>query len=387
MLNQKICFVDNSELSYGLNSLYNQVLPRPQLNLIYLASALAQRNNHVTVLCERDDVSETPGLRFAPLPLDAQTFWQESDFDVVVCLDSLDGANSIRPYLPEKTPMVLWSHLQARHVAMMPLQHQAVQQAWTAFVFESTYLTRSYQELFKLPRERCNYRWPTMVRTLRKRFTSSDQLAKLHEGPLTIAFCADPSHGLAQAIELFSEIKQEMPELQLNVFLKPGFEPELASEQHQELINRCHELTDVTVYEPEPWPSHVEKLLRCHVVCHPLAFMDPGLSELIDPLAAGCLTVACEHEGLHEICQEHPIWVMPDPAEDFFTRYSTAVHELLQDIKEKPDEMLRRSFSQIAWLNTHYTWDLRVWEWESLFFKLVEDPPALQTEASTQASV
>lgn len=387
MLNQKICIVDVSEHSYGLNSIYTQTLPRPQLNVLYLASALALRNNSVTILCERDDVSEAPGLRFAPLPMDPETFWGEADYDLVICLNSLDGASSIRPYLKAATPMVLWSQLPPRHVAMMPLQHDAVREAWTSFVFDSTYLTKCYQELYGLSQARCNYRWPAIVRTLRKRFTSSDQLAKLHAGPLTIAYCAHPGHGLGQVLDLFEKLKGDLPELRFKLFLNADYDPDLASESHQEQIARCRALPDVDVYDPEPWPSFVEKLLSCHVVCHPLAFMDLGLAELIDPLAAGCLTVLCKHTGLHEICQEHPVWVDPDPVEDFFERYYTAVRELLEEFKQTPDEMLRRSFSQIARFNTHFTWDLRVWEWESLFFKLVEDPPPALLDKPASAAI
>jgi hypothetical protein len=371
MLNQKICLVDYSEQSYGLKSLYTEALPRPQLDLLYLASALSVRPNHVSVLCEREDISESGTLRFEPLPQDPERFWREANYDLVVCLDSLAGASLIRPYLAQDVPLVLWSHLPPRHISMLPLQHAAVRDAWSAYVFESSVITKNYEEHYQLERARCNFRWPGMVRTLRKRFLTSEQLSAVRAPSLTMAFCADPASGLAQSLEIFQALKTEFSELKFNVFIKPGFEPELAAQTLKDLLQRCRETPDVEVLAAEPWPSQVEKLLSCHIICHPLAFQDLGCGELLDPLAVGCLAVLCEHEGLKEITGDQVFWVPPEPAEDYFGRYQRQVAEVLNALQNEPETMLERSFNQIARLNTHFTWDLRVWEWESLFYRIV----------------
>ncbi|PKL74613.1 MAG: hypothetical protein CVV27_19610, partial [Candidatus Melainabacteria bacterium HGW-Melainabacteria-1] len=309
MLNQNICLVDFSEQSYSIKQLYTQSMPRPQLNLLYLATALGVRPNQVTLLSQRDDASQDPQIRLGPLPADPERFWAEAGFDVVVCLDSLAGVSEIRPYLPAQTPLVLWSHLPPRHVAMMPLQHADVREAFAAFVFESFYLVKSYHELYQLPAKRCHYRWPAMVRSLRNRFSRSDQLAAVREPGLTMAFTAHPAYGLSQTLDMFEQFKQTYPELRLRVLTKPGFEPEIAGASVIETLQRCRETADVELLAPMPWPSQVEKLLGCQVLCHPLAFQDLGCSELIDPLAAGCLTVLSEHPGLREIVAEQSVWI------------------------------------------------------------------------------
>lgn len=380
MLNQKICLVDFSEQAYGFNQLYTQVLPRPQLDLLYLATALAVRPNQITVLSERDDSRHEAQISFAPLPADPASYWAEAGFDAVVCLDSLEGADKIRPYLPPETPLVLWSHLPAKHVAMLPLQHASVQAAWATMVFESFYQLRNYFETFGLRPEQVAYRWPAIVRSLRKRFTNTEQLATARAPQPTMAFTAEPAHGLAQALELHEALKAENPGLRLRVMLKPGFEAAAAPAPVRELIARARTCADVEVFDPLPWPSYVERLLGCHLLCHPLAFQDPNGSEMLDALGAGCLTVLPHHPALAELSCDQIVWIQPDPAESYFERYREALAGLLSKLREEPARQLEQSFRQIAHMSTYFTWDLRVWEWETLFFRLKhpepEEPPS-----------
>ena len=141
--------------------------------------------------------------------------------------------------LPPETPLVLWSHLSPKHVAMLPLQHASVQAAWTTIVFESFYQLRSYFETFGLRPEQVAYRWPAIVRSLRKRFTNTEQLAAARAPQPTMAFTAEPAHGLAQALELHEALKAENPGLRLRVMLKPGFEAAEAPAPVREVLARC----------------------------------------------------------------------------------------------------------------------------------------------------
>ena len=370
MLNLNICLVDFSEQAFSFHSIYTQVMPRPQLELLYLATALAVRPNRVTVMSDRDKAQQEGQISFVPLPRDPAAYWAGASFDLVVCMDSLAGGSEIRPYLPAGVPLVLWSHLPPKHVAMLPLQHESVRALWSAFVGESFYLMDVYHQHYQLPMQKCHYRWPTIVRTLRKRFTTSLQLAAMREKLMTMAFTAHPANGLGQTLDMFATLKQDTPELRLRVLLKPGFEPELEPEAVHQLLQRCRETPDAEVLNPMPWPSYAEKLLGCHLLCHPLAFQDLGCGEMIDALAAGCLTVACEHPGLKEVGAEPVYWLPPVPTEDYFERYCAKLAEILALFKEKPERMLTLSFRQIARFNAFFTWDVRVWEWESLFFQL-----------------
>lgn len=377
MLNQKICFVDFSEQAYTFNSLYTEPMPRSQLDLLYLASALTQRPNQVTVISDRPQATSEAGIEFLPLPEDAERYWSEAEYDIVIGLDSLEAAAQVRPWLPEATPLLLWSHLSPRHVSLMPLQHASVRDAWQGFVMSSYYLSQSAFDAFGLEQDRCYYRWPAMVRSLRKRFTHMGQLATSQNQPPTLVFTAAPSQGLLQVLEMQQQLRERFPELRLRVLQQPGTQEADETEDVQEVLQRCRSSEGVEVFSPMPWPSYAEKLVGAHILCHPLNFCNLDLSELIDALSAGCVAVLCEHPGLREVVGSHAEWLAADPADDYFERYQAQVAELLERRREDGEAFLERSFRQMAHFNTYCTWDLRVWEWESLFYEQTHPTPRL----------
>lgn len=377
MLNQKICFVDFAEQAFTVNSIYAEPMPKAQLDMLYLAAALALRPNRITVISDRPEAVTEAQIQFLPLPQDPAGFWSSCDYDAVVCLDSLEAVSQISPWLSPEVALMLWSHLAPRHVAMLPLQHASVRGAWGNFVFDSFYLGTNYCELYQLPVQRCHYRWPAMVRTLRKRFTGIEQFKAKHAPAPTMVFTAGPAYGLAQALESYSLLRAEFAQLQLWVLLKPGSSEADESPASQGLLQTCRDTPGVKVFDPMPWPAYVEKLVSAHVLCHPLAFQDLGCSELIDPLSAGCRAVLCAHPGLQEILEDQPDWIPADPAASYFDRYTEGLGAALRQLQEDPDLFYRRSFGQMARFSTFNTWDLRVWEWEALFYSLQHETDRL----------
>lgn len=375
MLNQNICFVDFSEQTYQINSLYTQALPKSQLNLLYLATALMVRPNQITVLGAQSKPLREGSIDFLPFPEDPASFWTEKKFDIVICLDSLQGLQEIKPFLPADTPLVLWSHLPPGHVAMLPLQHQEVRDAWDAFILENHYQAQIYGDTYGMPVGKLHYRWPCMVRSLRKRIQSDQDLRQVRSPQLTLAFCDDPYASLGQTLEIFKTLKADFPELRLKVFLKPGFEPELAHSGVQAQLQQARALSEVEVFDPMPWPSLVEQLLTCHVLCSPLAFQDLSGAEVINPLAAGCVSVLSQHQALLDMYRPLAKWVVPEPAESYFERYTQAIREVLEQFQNEAENMLELGLTQISAVNTLYTWDLRVWEWESLLYQLKQPNP------------
>lgn len=269
---------------------------------------------------------------------------------------------------------------------MMPLMHDEVKNCFQAIVCENVLMRNFYVRYFSLSPERCYYRYPTMVRSLRKRFHSTHMLAAVRAPQLTLAYTAHPAHGLEQMLEMHQLLQQGFEGLKLRVLCRP--ELELASEPEgvQRLLARCRQTPDVEVLDPMPWPSWVDELQRCHVHCNPLGFLDPVGADLVDPLAAGCHVVAPDHPGLREMGREYVHWVSPEPDADYLVRYTQGVSQVLEKCLNHPAEQMVASFQQATHANTLFTWDLRVWEWESLLYHLVH-PPAPESQAEAKLAV
>lgn len=385
MIQQNICLVDFSDQVYQVNSLYTKALLRPQLNLLYLATALASRGNLVTVVCSQEQAFKDGSIQFLPHPEDPERFWGKALYDIVICLNSLQGSTDIRPYLPEQIPMILWSTLVSQHIAMLGLRHSQVQQAFRAFVVENHMFAQAYVDAFEIDASRTHYRWPGMIRTLRKRFSTIEELKKARNPHLTLLFCSDPLIGLAPTLDIYRRLKVDYPELVLKILLKPGFEWQQSPVALQNLIQEAKQTPGVEVHDPMPWPAFAEALLGCHVLCSPLAFNEPYWAELIDPLSAGCQAVLCRHSDLQLVSVPEIHWIEPEPADSYFERYIAAIKKLLDQCQTETDKFFEVSLEQIANFNTLYTWDLRVWEWESLFFRYTREPAFITTTESVES--
>lgn len=372
MLNLNVCLVDFTGQNYDINSIYNDKLSRSQLELLYLATALSVRPNKITLIHERDHAIEMYGINILPRPNNPEDFWPTTDYDLIVCLDSLEGSQEICPFLPSKTKIILWTHLSPEHISMLPLSDPKISQCWSAIVCETASLTQGYIEKFNLPTTQMHYRHPSIVRTLRQRFKTSTELTHLRNPELTLAYTAAPAHGLEHIVNLFQVLQEAISELQLYILLPPDFREDMAENRIQNLLKSCRNIQGIKVIEPQPWPAYVEELLKCHMLCNPLGFFDPAAAYTIDALAAGCQVISVMHPSIKEVAHDLPVWIDHEPTDDYLERYYLAVAEYLKHMLNEPEHALKRSFAQIAAVNTYFTWDLRVWEWESLFYNLLE---------------
>jgi len=372
MLNLKICLLDFTGQNYDINSLYTESLSRSQLELLYLGTALSVRPNRITLMHERESAKEMHSIQILPFPKDPKQFWSSSDYDLVICLDSLEGSQELRDYLPTKTTLILWTHLPPEHISMLALKDPKVNSIWSGIVCETASIKQGYIEQFQLPETQVHYRYPSIVRSLRQRFATSTELTQLRNPELTLAYTALPHHGLEHLFNLFQLLQEAFSKLQLRILLPPNYEESLAEGKVQKLLATCRKTSGVKVLESQPWPAYVEELLKCHILCNPLGFFDTAAAYTIDALAAGCQVISIMHPSIQEIAHDLPIWISHEPADDYLERYNLAVGDYLKHMLNNPEHALKRSFAQVAAVNTYYTWDLRVWEWESLFFKLLD---------------
>lgn len=370
MLNLKICLVDFAEVNYQSNSVYTQTLSRSQLNLLYLGQALAVRPNRISIMSERSNMFSAQGIDYLAFPEDPAAFWSEAAFDVVICLDSLQATHLLKPYLPVHCQLILWTHLPPEHLAMLPLKATAVQNMFAAIICETQNLHQSYIEIFQLPSEKMFFFAPSVVRSLRKRFATTHELSQLRHKNLTLGFMAPPEEGLAELLAIFTTLQAGFSDLQLQIMLPPEFEA--PAESVQTLLTECMQRPGIVVKEPRPWPSHIEDLLQCHLIAQPITCPHNEVLRLINALGAGCQVVSAEHAALQDVCGSAIQWVTLDPKETYLQRFAQTLAHCLETEVKQPHDSLDQALERVANIQTRLTWDLRVWEWESVLYHLTK---------------
>lgn len=366
MLTFKIAFIDHTENGYTPNSLYTQALPLAQRNVLYLATALSTRGHEVTLFqagCQQPQ--QQANLSIQPLPEDTSPYLS---MDAVVHVNGLDALLPLSLASDEHPVNILWSFEHPQHISLLPLKDQRIHPHVDLLLFSNPAHKTRFIESYAFPAQHLQVFSVAMTRTLRKRFAHTQALADALPSELTLCFIQRPEKGLSETLDMFNILKQGFKHLQLKVLLPTEERP--WSEQEKEILSRCEADAQIQVIQPLPRPAYVEQLIQSHVLCAPALMQTPTLYDLLDAIAAGCHGVSFADPALDALGKDVLSLIPAEPQKGQLARYTQALADLLKAWDTTPQDMIKNRFHAMAQMGTYFTWDLRVWEFESLVFQL-----------------
>lgn len=382
MLRYKLCFIDASELHYQPNNLYNKPLPLAQRNALYLATALSARQHQVTFIQEGClNASEHQNLSIEPFPTETD-YWRNQAFDAIILINHLEPGLALAAQKPPHTALFLWSFHSPRHLSLLALTEKSIREHFDLVVFSNAVLAQQFREHHNTDFNACTYVLPAITRTLRKRFSNIKSFTDVLPKALTLSFIQRPEQGLEETLDIFETLSQGFENLQLQVLLPAEERPWSTAEAA--LIAQSERTNNVTVFAPMPQPAYVEQLARSHVLCSPRAHLDHNHYDLLDSLATGNHSIAIASATLESLGADLITWVEKEPEETQLIRYTEALAKRLQAWIQTPEAMIKHSFDNLATIGTYFTWDLRVWEFESLLFQLKKTLPKPQSGAAPE---
>ncbi|PIQ24448.1 hypothetical protein COW36_24670 [bacterium (Candidatus Blackallbacteria) CG17_big_fil_post_rev_8_21_14_2_50_48_46] len=371
MFQLKLCFIDSGDMDYTPESPYQIPLGGSQSALCYLMAALGERGHEVTLLNATTTPGHYRGVECLTLTEEPEAIFADRHFDAVISLNSLQPQITVRPFLPENTPLLLWTQHAVDEASMVALQHVQVQEAWDRFIFVSRWQLDTYRQKFNLPFERLSIRRNAIAPDFHYLFPDRAALAVAKAKVPTLAYTSVPGRGLAVLIDIFPLMREIFPQLQLKVFssLKTYQESE---EQPwlQELYQRCRETENVELVGSLPQPELVKELSKVHLLTYPNTFSETSCIAVMEAMACGCDIITTQMGALPETTNGFAKLVPPEPRENYARRYLSALTDALMLWLKEPEEVLNRLSRQVLYANTAYTWQVRIWEWESLLYQV-----------------
>jgi glycosyltransferase involved in cell wall biosynthesis len=371
MLRLKLCFVDYTPMDYTPESPYLIPLGGSQSALCYLTAALAERGHQITLLNYTQTPGNWRGVTCIPLPEEPAAFFSAHAFDAVISLNSLEPMTLIRPFLSPEIPMLLWTQHAIDQPAMVPLRHALIHQSWDHFIFVSHWQRASYLQAFGLDPARTSVRLNAIGTPFHYLFPDRAALASGKAKVPTLAYTSSPGRGLTVLLDIFPLLREVFPQLQLKVFSsmqtwqQPEDEPWL-----QALYKRCRETEHVTLVGSLPQPELARELAQVHLLTYPNIYNETSCIALMEAMACGCDIVSTALGALPETTAGYAHLVAPDPGNTYVRRYVGVLLHALMLWLDDPETVLNRLSRQVLFANTRYTWQVRVWEWESLLYQL-----------------
>lgn len=381
MLRLNLCFIDASELHYVPNNLYNKPLPTAQRNALYLATALSTRKHQITFIQEGClQASEHGNLSIEPFPSTVD-YWKSQKFDAIILINNLEPGLELVPHKEPTTALLLWSFNPPKHISLLPFEKKEIQAHFDLVMFSNAILAQQFREHYNASLNTITYFPVAITRTLRKRFSNVKSFTDVLPKALTLSFIQRPEQGLEETLDIFETLCKGFKDLHLQVLLPTEERP--WSKTEAALIQRCESHDGITVFAPMPQPAYVEQLAQSHVLCSPLAHRESNHYAILDSLAAGNHCISLPSETLESLGPNLVTWVDEAPEDTQLIRYTEALAKNLHAWLETPEAMIKQSFDNLATIGTYFTWDLRVWEFESLLFQVKKTLPKSSADESS----
>ncbi|MDE3077801.1 MAG: glycosyltransferase family 4 protein, partial [Chloroflexota bacterium] len=187
--------------------------------------------------------------------------------------------------------------------------------------------------------------------------------------PPVCVYTSDPSRGLRILLEVWPEIRRQVPEAQLKVFSSMRLYLRGAKEkpQHEALYDLARRLPGVEYVGSVPQPQLAKALRGARLLLYPNIFPETSCIAALEAQAAGCVVVTSNLGALPETAWGNPLVFAPPDSPAYRAAFvAQAVHVLTNDA-------LWRS---VSGQNRHrmqsYGWHAVAREWLSLMSRGLE---------------
>jgi len=372
----KILVLDFVDWGYDPETPYVQPLGGMQSAVCYLSEALAQCGDEVFLLTRGGRAQVSRGVYCFPISVDQEVLrhsLRATQADVCVVVGASSVATQIRPLLPSKTPLVLWTGHAFDQPHNRALRDPAVRRAWSAFAFCGSWQRDTFVREFDIPEQKTTVIGYGVAPAFAELLSSPSPKP---DNRITLAYTSTPFRGLGVLLSAFPLIRAAKPTATLRVFSSmkvyrgDDTVPEIA-----ELYRRCHELDGVEYVGSLPQPQLAEQMKAVSIFSYPNTFAETACIAAMEAMASGCKVVTTDLGALPETTAGFARLVAP-PSEDLaeFTRaFAEATIDTIGEIERTPVAQRPALLGdQLEFVRQNYTWACRAAQGRGIFDQLLQ---------------
>jgi glycosyltransferase involved in cell wall biosynthesis len=364
-----IALFESMKWDYNVSTPYERPIGGSQSALCYLAAELARRGSRVTLFCG----TSLPRVVMGVTCVSTQGIPVGSlgqPFDVFIVLNGpADLFLRMRPHLAAATPLVLWTQHAVDQPAMQPLLQGETRQGWDAIVCVSQWHRTSMIGHYGLDPARVVVLRNAIAPCFEGLFSSRDELARAKGSRLILSYTSTPFRGLNVLIPVFSSVRQEFPDAELEVFSSMKvYQQAEEGDVYAKLYHACHQTPGILYLGSVSQPRLAEELKAASILAYPNTFAETSCIAVMEAMAAGLTIVTIDLGALPETTMGFATMVSPADGlagiEDFARRYLDRLKGVLRDRATDPPGFAAARLEQVEAINADCTWRVRAIEWE-----------------------
>ncbi|MEC4806474.1 MAG: glycosyltransferase [Jaaginema sp. PMC 1079.18] len=383
----KIAFVDFSLKDYTVETAYQKPLGGSTSALCYLSEALSQQGHEVVVI----NKTTTPGqsLGVFCVHFDAVSSALMNSLEAVVVLNICQHGRHLRSLLNDDIPLIYWTQNSHSTPSEAALDDASLRASYDAFVFVSEWQCDRFQQRFGIEPKRSVVMRNAIAPVFLDLLPLGDSISDYKSRPPVLAYTSTPFRGLDLLLEVFPQIRAQVPGTTLKVFssmkVYSDYSRSVEAENYQPLYDLCQNTDGIEYIGSIPQPQLARELQSATLLAYPNTFAETSCIAVMEAMASGCWVVTSDLGALAEttagfgcVLPVDPHWSgeFPRITSSFFQRnhapiwqgykdefIKTVVAVLQRSLMEDRVVWERELRSQIEYIQQNCTWLLRACQW------------------------
>jgi glycosyltransferase involved in cell wall biosynthesis len=293
----------------------------------------------------------------------------------IVCNAPAENCLLLRPKLPSRCRLILWTGHAPDQSAMSALQKAEVRAGWDLIVCVSQWHAREMQRSFSLDSARMAVMRNAVGPGFENLFPDAAALAKAKSSAPVLAYTSTPFRGLNVLLSLFPEVRRREPRARLQVYSSMkvyGYDE--SKDRGAALYAQCRSTPGVEYVGSVPQPLLAESLKSAAILAYPNIFPETSCIAIMEAMAAGLLVVTTDLGALPETTMGLgtmvPAHRKGEDLRAFMAAYLDRLMEAIEDWNS--EKFYSARWEQVRAVTSQCTWSIRAAEWERALREKVE---------------
>jgi len=357
----RLAFFDWLTWDYDPLSVTRRPLGGTQSGVCYLTRCLAAQGHNVTLFNGVTRPRVVAGVRCLPLARVVPERFRQLSWDVVVNVNVAGVGPLLRDMSGPDVPLVLWAHHDADQPRVAKLAEET--EIWDAYALISDYQKARYVKAFGIPQDRVHICRNAVAPAFTATFQPRAPILPSKRTPPTLVYTSTPYRGLDLLVEIFPEIRREVPGTTLEVYSSLEVYS-VAAEKDRELYgalyDRCRSTEGVDYIGGVPQPELARRLRSARMLAYPSIFPETSCIAVMEAMVMGCQVVSTALGALPETCEGYALLVPPLERPLLKIAFTDAVVKMLQAPASGLEKFLQ---AQTLHFNLTCSWPRRAREW------------------------
>ncbi|HBF31249.1 glycosyltransferase family 4 protein [Rhizobium sp.] len=337
--------------------------------VVYLSTALARAGAKVTLLNNPTHEMVVDGVHL--VPSDKMPPGLIDRCDALVVISTAVGSR-IRQSFGQKTPLLLWCHLDVDQAYIKSLAQEEERKAWSGYVMVSQWQAERFAGHFGLDQARTH----VIGNAVSPAFLAQPPAPAWFEtgDAPTLFYSSTPYRGLDMLLQCFPAIRLAVPDVRLKIHSSMGiYGLGLERDSYRYLYELARNLPGVDYVGPVSQPELALSLQSAAALAYPTSFDETSCIAAMEAMACGADVLTTDRGALPETlsgfgCMLKSAELQTSLATNdrLANGFIDMVAHRLNHARDNPAEAGAKRQAQMAFVRENYVWDVRAQQWIAL---------------------